>query len=241
MKILGIECTDSPVSCDLSEDGKLKAEYFLNLKTTHSQTLLPMVESMLELSDVSIADIDVIAVTAGPGSFTGVRIGISAVKGLAFTHNTPIIPVSVLEAMAYNFSDKDCIVCSLMDARCSQVYNALFEVKDGSVTRLCEDRALMIDEVFADLQKIKVETPEKTIVLVGDGADLFYKTVGDRGVQLHLASDSLKWQRAFGVCAAALIRANNNETVSSSELLPLYLRLPQAERELRSKQQIERE
>ncbi len=239
MRILGVECTASPVSCALAEDGKLKAEYFLNLKTTHSQTLLPMIESVLKLSDITVADVDAIAVTAGPGSFTGVRIGISAVKGLAFADNTPVIPVSVLEAMAYNFPDKDCIVCSLMDARCNQVYNAFFEVKGGSVTRLCEDRALMIDEVFGDLERIKGENPEKTVVLVGDGADLFYKTVCDRGVELHLASDSLKWQRASGVCMAALKKAVNNETVSSAELLPLYLRLPQAERELRAKQQIE--
>ena len=103
MRVLGIECTASPVSVALLEDGKLKAEYFLNLKTTHSQTLLPMVESVLKMSGLSVKDIDVIAATSGPGSFTGVRIGISAVKGLADAFETPTVPVSVLEAMAYNF------------------------------------------------------------------------------------------------------------------------------------------
>ena len=236
MKILGIECTATPVSCALYEDGKIKGEYFLNLKTTHSQTLLPMVTSLLELSNITINDVDVIAVTAGPGSFTGVRIGISAVKGLAFAENIPVVPVSVLEAMAYGFINQDAIVCSLMDARCNQVYNALFRVENDRVIRLCDDRALMIDELYEEVLNLNKERPDLPIILVGDGADLFFNSTKNREAELILAPEHLKWQRASGVCFVAESRAINNETVSAEELLPIYLRLPQAERELKAKQ-----
>ena len=241
MRILGIECTASPVSCAVFEDGRIKAEYFLNLKTTHSQTLLPMVESVLKLSGIGIGDIDVIAATAGPGSFTGVRIGISAVKGLAFAQNTPCVPVSTLEAMAYGLTGCDGIVCACMDARCNQVYNAIFEVKDGVVSRFCFDRALMIEELYAELEKIYEKNREKTIFIVGDGADLFYNSIKDRDVPVCLAPEHLKWQRASGVCMAALSKAQNGETVCPEELLPVYLRLPQAERELKAKQSLSNE
>lgn len=241
MRILGIECTASPVSCAVFEDGRIKAEYFLNLKTTHSQTLLPMVESVLKLSGIGIGDIDVIAATAGPGSFTGVRIGISAVKGLAFAQNTPCVPISTLEAMAYGLTGCDGIVCACMDARCNQVYNAIFEVKDGVVSRFCFDRALMIEELYAELEKIYEKNREKTIFIVGDGADLFYNSIKDRDVPVCLAPEHLKWQRASGVCMAALSKAQNGETVCPEELLPVYLRLPQAERELKAKQSLSNE
>lgn len=232
MRILGIECTAAPVSCAILEDGKLKAEYFLNLKTTHSQTLLPMCESVLKLSGLDLSDIDVIAATVGPGSFTGVRIGISAVKGLGFADCKPCVPVSVLEAMAYGFLSETCVVCACMDARCNQVYNALFRVESGQVTRLCDDRALMIDELYEDILKYNGEK----IVIVGDGAELFYKNVKDRDVSVQLAPENLRWQRASGVCMAAKSRAEKGGTVSPDELLPFYLRLPQAERELKAKQ-----
>ena len=241
MRILGIECTASPVSCAVFEDGRIKAEYFLNLKTTHSQTLLPMVESVLKLSGIGIGDIDVIAATAGPGSFTGVRIGISAVKGLAFAQNTPCVPISTLEAMAYGLTGCDGIVCACMDARCNQVYNAIFEVKDGVVSRFCLDRALMIEELYAELEKIYEKNREKTVFIVGDGADLFYNSIKDRDVPVCLAPEHLKWQRASGVCMAALSKAQNGETVCPEELLPVYLRLPQAERELKAKQSLSNE
>lgn len=241
MRILGIECTASPVSCAVFEDGRIKAEYFLNLKTTHSQTLLPMVESVLKLSGIGIGDIDVIAATAGPGSFTGVRIGISAVKGLAFAQNTPCVPISTLEAMAYGLTGCDGIVCACMDARCNQVYNAIFEIKDGVVSRFCLDRALMIEELYAEIEKIYEKNREKTIFIVGDGADLFYNSIKDRDVPVCLAPEHLKWQRASGVCMAALSKAQNGETVCPEELLPVYLRLPQAERELKAKQSLSNE
>lgn len=237
MRILGIECTATPVSCAVIEDGKLKGEFFLNLKTTHSQTLLPMVESVLKLSGLEIKDIDVIAATAGPGSFTGVRIGISAVKGLCFADKKPCVPVSVLESMAYNLIGQDCIVCACMDARCNQVYNALFEVKNGQITRLCDDRALMIDEVLDDLKKLCQNAPETPIFAVGDGAELFVRSTDGKGVQVKLPPEHLKLQRASSVCFVAEKRALAGDTVDPDSLLPVYLRLPQAERELKKKQE----
>ncbi len=237
MRVLGIECTASPVSVAVSEDGKLKAEYFLNLKTTHSQTLLPMCESVLKLSGMTISDIDVIAVTAGPGSFTGVRIGISAVKGLATANDTPTVSVSVLEAMAQNFLGQDVIVCACMDARCNQVYNAIFDVNGDTVTRLCDDRALMIDEVISDLKQIEFDFNSKPIVVVGDGADLFYNAVKDSNLNVKLAFEHLKWQRAFGVAKIGYKKALKYETIQANQLLRVYLRLPKAERELKAKQQ----
>ncbi len=237
MRILGIECTATPVSCAIIEDGKLKGEYFLNLKTTHSQTLLPMVESVLKLSGLELKDIDVIAATAGPGSFTGVRIGISAVKGLCFADKKPCVPVSVLEAMAYNLIGQDCIVCAAMDARCNQVYNALFEIKDGIITRLCDDRALMIDECLQDLAEIYEKSPDTPIFAVGDGAELFVRSTEGQGIPVKLPPEHLKLQRASSVCFAAESRALNGDTVDPDKLLPVYLRLPQAERELKKKQE----
>ena len=237
MRILGIECTATPVSCAVTDDGKLKGEFFLNLKTTHSQTLLPMVESVLRLSGLELKDIDVVAVTAGPGSFTGVRIGISAVKGLCFADKKPCVPVSVLHSMAYNLIGQNCIVCACMDARCNQVYNALFEVKDGVITRLCEDRALMINECYEDLVKIHKNSPEAPVFAVGDGAELFVKSTEGRGVPVKLPPEHLKLQRASSVCFAAEEKALSGKTVDPDTLLPVYLRLPQAERELKKKQE----
>ena len=235
MKILGVECTASPVSVALLEDGILKAEYFLNQKITHSQTLLPMCESLLKLSDVSINEVDAFAVTAGPGSFTGVRIGISAVKGLAQPLDKPCVPVSVLEAMAYSFIGNDCIVCATMDARCKQVYNALFKVEGETVTRLCDDRALMIDELCDDLKKINDKSPDEKVIVVGDGANLFYNTAKEQLSFIELAPEHLKLQRASGVCFVAQQLFDEGVTVSADKLLPVYLRLPQAERELKAK------
>ena len=234
MKILGVECTASPVSVALYDDGKLIAEYFLNQKITHSQTLLPMCESILKTTGISINDINVVAVTSGPGSFTGVRIGISAVKGLAQPLSIPCVPVSVLEAMAYNMIFRDVVVCAVMDARCNQVYNALFDIKESIVTRICDDRALMIDELKEHLIKINKEF-DKTIVLVGDGADLVYGKISSELDFVKLAPEHLKYQRAFGVCEVGKRLIEKGNTVTADELLPTYLRLPQAERELKAK------
>lgn len=231
MKILSIECSASPASCAIVEDGKIKASSFINAGLTHSQTLMQMIINTLDNSATKFCDIDRIAVAVGPGSFTGLRIGISAVKGLAAPANTPCVPVSTLDGMAESFCDRDCVVCAVMDARCNQFYNALFEIKDGVITRLCPDRALLADELTAEIKDI---SPNTQIIICGDGADLFYKHVcGFENVKL--APENLKFQTAVGVGLYAYKNAAKFNTVSPENLLPVYLRLPQAERELKAK------
>ena len=236
MIILGVECTAGPVSCAILDDNLVKAEFFLNIKTTHSQTLLPMIESALKSCELKMSDIDLVAVTEGPGSFTGVRIGVSAVKGLAQPLGVKCMPVSVLEGMAYNMVADDCFVCAAMDARCNQVYNALFEVENGEVKRLCLDRALMMDELEPEIKKLADENSSKPIFIVGDGAELFYNFLSYKHNNIKLAPPHLVRQRATGICLAAKENKDNNPIVLAKELLPKYLRLPQAERELKAKQ-----
>lgn len=231
MKILSIECSAGPASCAIIDDGKMLASSFINARLTHSQTLVPMIINMLNNSATQLSDIDNIAIAVGPGSFTGLRIGISAVKGLCAATKKPCIPVSTLEGMAEQFINKDCIVCAVMDARCNQFYNALFEIKNGNVTRLCKDRALLGDELKKEIDNISTNTK---IIICGDGADLFYKTVSDFP-NVVLADEYLKFQSAVGVGMFAYKNINYISALSPEELLPTYLRLPQAERELKAK------
>lgn len=231
MKILSIECSASPASCAIIDDGKIKASSFVNAKLTHSQTLMQMIINTLDNSATKLCDIDQIAVAAGPGSFTGLRIGISAVKGLAAPTNIPCVPVSTLDGMAEGFVDRNCIVCAVMDARCNQFYNALFEIKDGCIARLCQDRALLADELKTEISSI---SPDKQIIVCGDGADLFYKCVCEFE-NIKLAPENLKFQNAVGVGIYAYKNTDKIDTVSPDNLLPVYLRLPQAERELKAK------
>lgn len=217
--ILGIDSSAISAGCALCDGEKIIAEEFLNTKHTHSQTLLPMVESMLKNAGVSLADVDIIAVTAGPGSFTGLRIGIAAVKGMAMGAEKPCVAVSTLEAIAYNFTSFEGIVCACMDARCSQVYNALFRVESGRVTRLCDDRAIRCEQLAEELSSI-----EGRIILAGDGAELMDKFTEQR---YSLAPYPLRYQRGSGVCYAAA----EKEAIHAAALMPSYLRLPQAERE----------
>lgn len=229
MKILSIECSATAASCAIVDDGKVKASAFVNTKLTHSQTLMPMIINMLDNSAISLSEIERIAIAAGPGSFTGLRIGISAVKGLATPNNIPCIAVSTLSAMAQQFIDKNCIVCAVMDARCNQLYNALFKIEDGTITRMCDDRALLVDELKEEINKIPTNNQ---IIICGDGADLFYKAVSDIK-NIYLAPEHLKFQSAIGVGMQAFNDTDN--TITYDKLLPTYLRLPQAERELKAK------
>lgn len=153
-----------------------------------------------------ISDIDAIAVNAGPGSFTGVRIGVAAVKGLAFANNIPCVSVSTLESMAYNFLSTDCIVCAVMDARCSQVYNALFEIKNGVVTRLCDDRALSLDDLKNELLSV-----DGRIIIAGDGTDITCKYIGNEIKNAESAPVNLKYQRASSTALVAVEMINNGQ------------------------------
>lgn len=224
MKILSLECSATPASCAVAENGVILASDFTNVKLTHSQTLMPMTVNMLERANISTNDIDALAISNGPGSFTGIRIGISAVKGLAAARNLPCFAVSTLRAIAENFADTECTVCAVMDARCNQVYNALFKVEKGTVTRLCDDRAIIIDALMDEIKSINGK-----IIIAGDGAALFEKYAKDN---VSIADESLRYQTAVGVAKAA----KEYTPTPPDKLMPFYLRLPQAERELKAKQ-----
>ncbi len=230
MKILAVECSATPASCAIFEDGRLVSSSFSNVKLTHSETLMPMVENTLKNAKLNLDDIDSLAVSCGPGSFTGIRIGISAVKGLAIKDKKPCCAVSTLLSMAYRLRHLNGIVCAVMDARCNQVYNALFRCENGIVTRLCDDRAQMVNELISELGSIS----ESDIFVIGDGADMFYEKARHLP-KVKKADETLKYQHAEGVALAAFDMIKENNTVSPEALLPFYLRLPQAERELKQK------
>ncbi len=230
MKILAVDTPATAASVAVAEENKLIGEFSINTALTHSQTLMPMVDELLKNTGLSVNNIDAVAVNAGPGSFTGVRIGVAAVKGIAFPKNLPCVSVSTLESMAYNMLGNDCIVCSVMDARCSQVYNALFRVKGCTVTRMTDDRALSLTDLKNELQNIN-----EKVVLVGDGAVLCSKFLGEELENIMLAPFNNRIQTASSVVYAAFEKINNGETVKADELMPVYLRLPQAQRELNKK------
>ena len=230
MKILAVDTSATAASVAVAEENKLIGEFSINTALTHSQTLMPMVDELLKNTGLSVNDIEAVAVNAGPGSFTGVRIGVAAIKGIAFPKNLSCVSVSTLESMAYNMLGNDCIVCSVMDARCSQVYNALFRVKGCTVTRMTDDRALSLTDLKNELQNIN-----EKVVLVGDGAVLCSKFLGEELENIMLAPFNNRIQTASSVAYAAFEKINNGETVKADELMPVYLRLPQAQRELNKK------
>lgn len=227
MRIFAADTSAKSASVALVENGVIKGEFFINTMLTHSETLMPMVDTLFKSVHIEPKDVDYFAVNSGPGSFTGLRIGIAAVKGMSFAPDKPCVSVSTLESMAYNISADRAVICAVMDARCSQVYNALFEVNDGKIVRMCEDRALQIDELTAELS----ECTEK-IILVGDGARLCFDKMSQSLKNLELANENVLYQRASSTAFAAEKLIENGETVTSSQLMPSYLRLPQAQREL---------
>ena len=224
MKILAFESSAVSASVALTGDEKLIAQSFQNCGLTHSRTLLPMAESLLQNCGVALDEVDAFAVAHGPGSFTGVRIGVATVKGLALGADKPCIGVSTLEAMAWGARALGGRLCCVMDARAGQVYNALFSVENGAPCRLCDDRALKL----VDLGEEIGETP---YFLVGDGADLCYNTLKERCAGLRLAPPELRYATGYGVAAAALPQLLEGKACSPQELDAFYLRRPQAERE----------
>lgn len=233
MKILAAECSATPASCAIVSDSKILASSFTNVKLTHSQTLLPMIDSLLRASKTDLNGIDGFCVSFGPGSFTGIRIGISAIKGLAQAGNIPCAGVSTLHAMAQNLRGMDVIACCTMDARCHQLYNALFRVSPAGITRLCEDRAISVENLAGRLEADSQDCP---IVILGDGAELFYPYVRHLD-RVSLADETRRYQNAVGValCAEEIFRQNKG--VPAAELLPFYLRPPQAERQRERKEE----
>jgi tRNA threonylcarbamoyladenosine biosynthesis protein TsaB len=224
MKILSVDSSAIVASVALCEDEKLLAEYTLNNKNTHSETLLPMIESVLSHFCMSAKDIDLFAVSSGPGSFTGVRIGTATVKGLAFAHNKICVGVSTLEAIAYNLRFHTGIICPVMNARRSQVYTALFRSDGDKLERITEDLAISISELDEMLSQYSDE-----IVLSGDGYDICVG--GFEKTKVRPVPERLRHQSAFSVAEAALAAYKSGKYCSDAELGVEYLRPSQAERE----------
>ena len=222
MLILAFESSAKPASVALMRDGQLLSQYFQCSALTHSRTLLPMAEDMLKNAELSIEDVDMFAVAHGPGSFTGIRIGVSTVKGLAWASNKPCTGVSTLEAMAWNGAAVGGYVCPVMDARRSQVYNAIFEIKGGKPCRLTKDRPIALNELAEEVKKLGAP-----VLLVGDGIEITKAYFNANSVPCVAAAENIRWQSAWGVAMAAKDRMPQ----SADELLPVYLRLSQAERE----------
>ena len=222
--LLAFETSAKAASVALFEGETLLGESYQNTGLTHSQTLMVMAEDLIKQCGCTPADITHTAVAAGPGSFTGVRIGVAAAKGFAWGKEIPCFGVSTLEAMALGLGIWEGTVVCTMDARRAQVYNAVFEAKNGQLTRIREDRAIALSDLEADLQS--VQTP---IYLVGDGAALCKRTI--TGLNLILPPQWRQHQRAVGVGLAALAAMERGETGDAATLAPNYLRLSQAERE----------
>ena len=232
MLILAFESSARAASVALVEDGRLISQYSQCSGLTHSRTLLPMAEDMLKNAELSLDKVDLFAVAHGPGSFTGIRIGVSTVKGLAWAADKPCVGVSTLEAMAWHGLAAGGLVCPVMDARRSQVYNALFQVENGRPVRLCEDRPIALSQLAEELRTLNAPA-----FLIGDGAELAEKYLREQAIPCTVAPENLRWQSAWGVAMAAMDKTPGN----ADALLPVYLRLSQAERERQERLRKERQ
>ena len=233
MKILSLDSSAVVASVALCEDGKLLAEYTLNNGNTHSETLLPMVESVLRLFGIRATDVDLFACSSGPGSFTGVRIGAATLKGLAFGMDTPCVGVSTLEAIAENAVLYRGLICPVMNARRSQVYCALFRSDGERLTRLMPDAALSI----AELDEL-LATYHEPIYLCGDGYDV---TVKDLKTPVCPTPERLRHQSAYSVAQIAYGLYQNGVRTTDAEMAPTYLRPCQAERERAEREKLKQE
>ena len=229
MLLLAFETSAKSCSAALHDGQKLLAESCQNSGLTHSQTLMVMAQDLLEVCGKTAADVTHLAVAAGPGSFTGVRIGVSAAKGFAWGAELPVYGVSTLQAMALGLGIHSGHICCCMDARRNQVYNAIFRAEDGVLTRVCEDRAIALADLKTELAQL-----DGPIYLVGDGAALAHKNLG---MELILPPEHRLHQRASGVALAAIEAMARGESADGAALQPNYLRLSQAERERLEKMQ----
>lgn len=236
MLILAFETSAKAASVALLEDGKLLGESYQNTGLTHSQTLLVMAEDLLKQCGRKVADITAVAVAEGPGSFTGVRIGVAAAKGFAWGKELPCYGVSTLEAMAESLGIFQGYVCSCMDARRSQVYNALFYVNHGKLQRLREDRAIALTDLAGELKML-----QEPVFLVGDGSNLTFAALSAQIPNLVLPPEHRLHQRAVGVAILAAKKIAAGEAGDGNALTPNYLRLSQAERERMEKLKMEKE
>ncbi|MBQ8148476.1 MAG: tRNA (adenosine(37)-N6)-threonylcarbamoyltransferase complex dimerization subunit type 1 TsaB [Lachnospiraceae bacterium] len=233
MKILAMDSSGLVASAAIIEDGIMRAEYTMNYKKTHSQTLLPMIDEIVKMTETDLDTIDAIAVAGGPGSFTGLRIGSATAKGLGLALDKPIISVPTVNGLAYNYQGYNEIICPMMDARRNQVYTGVFGFQGDALITYQEQCAISIEELMELLKTIMAKQEEnKTIVFLGDGVAVHQAYIDEQLSLPHtFAPAHMNGQRAgaLGVCAMQLAKEGKTET--AAEHRPDYLRMSQAERE----------
>ncbi len=223
MKILAVDTSSNVASAAIVDGDKLVCESVLNNKLTHSQTLMPMIDEVFKKSELKPDNIDLFAVSNGPGSFTGLRIGVTTIKGLAHACNKPVCGVNTLEALAYNLPFCPYIISPIMDARREQVYNAFYKWENGMLKEITSPRAISLEECLEELLK-----RNEKVVFLGDGVPVFREKIADKLKEQALFAPQLACtQRASCVAECA----KNKETINYSELAPMYFRKSQAERE----------
>ena len=224
MKILAIDSCSNVATAALMDDDILIAQFSLNNKTTHSTKLLPQIEYMMKNAETEFADIDLFAVTVGPGSFTGERIGVATAKALAHAVNKPMVGVSALMAMAYNIKYTDYLICPIMDARREQVYTASFRWENDELITIKEDRAMALDELLEEINE--------NVIFFGDGVPVFKEKIAEKlGSKAHFAPANLLHINGGGVAECAKSEYKKGKACDYASLVPTYLRLSQAERE----------
>lgn len=227
MKLLALESSGLVASVAIVSEDILLAEYTVNYKKTHSQTLLPMLDEIIQMVELDLSEVDAIAVTAGPGSFTGLRIGSATAKGLGLVLKKPIIPVPTLDCLAYNLYGTDKLICPMMDARRNQVYTGLYEFDQLEFKVVSEQKAVDVEEIINEINKLN-----KKVIYLGDGT-LAYKEIlmEKTKVEYDFAPLHLNIQRAATVGALGIIYSKKHQMENAAEHEPIYLRLSQAERE----------
>lgn len=227
MKILSIDSSGLVAAAALMSDGMLVGEYTIHNKKTHSQTLLPMIADMMKMAEVGLDELDCVAVSAGPGSFTGLRIGASTAKGIAWTLGIPIVPVSSLMGLAANISERGVIVCPIMDARRGQVYYGIYRSAEGIPEVLAEPDAAAVEAVVEQINAIG----ERTIFL-GDGVPVFEQVIREKAsVEVCFAGAPDRYQRGASVARIGSLLFEQGGCVAAEDFAPVYLRKSQAERE----------
>lgn len=229
MKLLALDSSSITASVSLIEEDKIISEFFINAGLTHSQTLAPMIQALLNTINISASEIDLFAITNGPGSFTGLRIGLATIKGMATVFNKPCIGVSSLLAAAYNCLNFNGIICVVMDARRNQLYNAIFRCQNKKLSRLTEDRVISIEDLKKELKEFS-----ENVELVGDGAVICYNyiTVISNEKNINLSFKDRYYINASNVGILGMELYKKGEYLYASNINPKYLRLSQAERKL---------
>lgn len=231
MRILAIDSSSMVATVAITTDGILNAEYTINHKKTHSQTLLPMIAEIVKMIEIDMDSIDAVAITGGPGSYTGLRIGSATAKGIGLALNKPIINVPTMDALAYNLYSSQYVICPIMDARRGQVYTGIYKFEETEMITIKPQCIMMIDELIKELDTIK-----ESVMFLGDGVDVHKQLIDDiMDTKHYYAPASMNRHKASTLGTIAEIYYKNGKTETAKEHKPEYLRLSQAERELKAK------